>query len=315
MASQITIVFPGQGSQYVGMGKELSPQYFERASEKLGLDLKALCHRAPPEELNLTINAQPAILTHSITLWEKLRPLLEVQNISVIRVLGHSVGEYAALVCAGALSFEDAVLSTRLRGQFMQGVIPPHLGGMSAIIKLDGNLVADICQRVSNGSERVEVANFNTPDQVVISGHLKAIDRAVTALKEQVKQRFRTVPLPVSAPFHCGLMRAAAEKLQEHFCHVPFQPLQIPYVANIDGKEYPRGTAGEIVRDNLIGQVYSSVQWVRSTQALEENALVVEVGPGNVLKNLVKKCRPDVTCYSLDRDGLDFLDEWKGERA
>ena len=308
MANQITLVFPGQGGQYVGMGQDLPSRYFDQANEKLGFDLKSLCLHGPREELNLTINTQPAIVAHSMALWQQLRPRLEEKNIAVIRVLGHSVGEYAALVCAGALSFEDAIVSTRLRGKLMQEAVPPGLGGMMAIVKLDFNLVASTCQELSNAREQVDVANFNSPDQVVISGHREALNKVVAALRERTEQKFRAVPLPVSAPFHSQLMRPAALGLARHFQHLSFHPLQIPYVANIDGKEYPQGTPGAVVRENLISQVDGSVQWIASTQVLESNALVVEVGPGQVLKGLMKKCRPDVTCYSLDREEMDFLD-------
>ena len=307
--NQITVVFPGQGSQYVGMGKGLADDYFVRASEKLDFDLKGLCLNGPTEELNLTINTQPAILTHSVTLWEKLRPLLDANTVSITRVLGHSVGEYAALVCAGAMDFEDAVLSTRLRGKYMQQAVPLNEGGMMAILKLDFSLVESTCGKVSSKKQKVSVANFNSPDQVVISGHWGALKKVVVALKEQTGQKFRAIPLSVSAPFHSELMKPAAEKLRQHFNHLHFRPLHIPYVANINGKEYPRGTLGKIVQENLVQQIYRSVQWLLSTAVLEKGATVIEVGPGQVLKGLVKKCRPDVTCYSWERDGQDFLRE------
>ena len=305
--NSVTVVFPGQGSQYVGMGRGLPDDYFVRASEKLDFDLKALCLNGSSEELNLTVNTQPAIFTHSITLWEKLRPILDANAISVGRVLGHSVGEYAALVCAGAMGFEDAVLSTRLRGKYMQEAVAPYEGGMVAILKLDYSLVESTCEKISRKEEKVSVANFNSPDQVVISGHQGALKKVVAVLKEQTEQKFLAIPLSVSAPFHSELMRPAAERLREHFNHLNFHPLQLPYVANINGKEYPRGTLGKIVQDNLIEQIYRSVQWLLSTAVLEKEAIVIEVGPGQVLKGLMKKCRPDVLCYSWERDGEDFL--------
>ena len=295
-----TLVFPGQGSQYVGMGADLPRTFFDRAGEKLGLDLTDLCRNGPVEKLNLTAYTQPAILAHSIALLERVRPLFESKGIAVARVMGHSVGEYAALVCAGAMSFEDAVWSTHLRGKFMQEALPPGRGGMSAVLKLDFQMVSEICLEMDREGERVAVANFNSPDQVVISGHLKALERVAHALKKKAAQRFRIVPLPVSAPFHSPLMAPATEKLARHFEQVSFRPLQLPYVANIDAVEYPVQTPGEVVKSNLIRQIEGSVQWISGTRVLEREPLVFEIGPGRVLSSLVKKCRPDAICHPLD---------------
>ncbi|MCY4644499.1 MAG: ACP S-malonyltransferase [Bacteriovoracales bacterium] len=303
LSSKATLIFPGQGSQYVGMGKDLPRDYFDRAGQRLGLDLATLCREGPLEKLVLTPYTQPAILTHSVALLERVRPLLASKGISIARVMGHSVGEYAALVCAGAMSFEDAVWSTHLRGKFMQEAVPPGEGGMAAVLKLDFCTVAETCRQVDREGERVGVANFNSPEQVVISGHLKALDKVARALGEKAKgKRFRVIPLPVSAPFHGPLMALAAERLAEHFRRISFRPPELPYVANIDGREYPAGTPGDVVKQNLIRQIEGSVQWMTGTKALEENPLVFEIGPGRVLSALVKKCRPDATCYSLDGD-------------
>ena len=309
-----TIVFPGQGSQYVGMGSKTSLHYFERANELLNINLKSICLEGPREQLNLTPNTQPAIVVHSIALWEELRPRLEAQGISVCRVLGHSVGEYAALVSAGAMSFEDAVLSTRLRGQLMEKALPSGQGAMSAILGQDIDLVGKTCKAVEEqGQEVVEVANYNSPEQVVISGHRGAVKKVSQILSQHTQSKFRAIPLPVSGPFHSKLMKPAAEKLAHHLQNLSLRPLKISYVANTDGKEYTQETSGDVMRRNLIQQVYSSVQWTKSTQTFEEGALVIEVGPGQVLKGLIKKCRPDATCYSVDRDGMDFLELEKGQ--
>ena len=308
---QVTIVFPGQGSQYVGMGRELASDYFDRASERLGYDLRALCLKGPQEQLDLTTHTQPAVLTHSIALWEELRLRLAAQNISVARTLGHSVGEYAALVCAGAMDFADAVETTRLRGKFMQQAVPVGQGGMVAILGMDNQLVARACAQLSTSAARVEVANFNAPGQVVIAGHFGAMEKVLATLREQ-GHKLRAVSLPVSAPFHCQLMEPAAKKLAAHLAQVSLRPLELPYVANVNGREYSRTTTGKILRQNLVQQVSNSVQWTASTQVLEAGAVVIEVGPGQVLKGLMKKCRPDVQSYAVDRDGWEFLDQWAG---
>ena len=316
----LTVVFPGQGSQYVGMGKGLPPQsqrYFQRASDVIGLDLQSLCLSGPAEKLNLTENTQPALVATSIALWETVRPFLVEKKISLARTLGHSAGEYAALVCSGALSFEDAIACTRLRGKFMQQAVPPGEGAMTALIRVKEEVVKETCQTVSRGrTDRVWVANLNSDDQVVISGHHQAVKRALEELEKKKLTRYRAVALPVSAPFHCPLMKPATEKLQKALEDIAFHPLKIPYVANVDGREYPQGTPGETVRKNLVEQVESSVQWNLSTQVFEKNPVVLEVGPGRVLKGLVKKCRPDAFCHSLeDENALDELVHSLKERS
>ena len=200
VGKSITLLFPGQGGQYVGMGRKLPKDfqhYFIRANKQLDMDLHALCLEGPAEELNLTTNTQPAILTYSMALWEQLRSLLEEYGISVARVLGHSVGEYAALVCANAIDFEDAVQSVHLRGRFMQEAVPVGQGGMVAVLKVDMDLVATICQKVNdlNRYGVVDVANCNAVDQVVISGHLSAMDEVIKDLQQQVGRSLRAVPI------------------------------------------------------------------------------------------------------------------------
>ena len=256
---KVTLLFPGQGAQYVGMGNNLKEtefyNYFKKADEILKYSISDIAANGPDDQLKLTENTQPAIVTHSVALFEKLKPILAKKNIEIAQVLGHSVGEYAALVAAGVLKFEDAVKAVHLRGKYMQEAVPVGQGKMIAILKLDGDIVKEACRKASTADSQVMPANFNDPKQIVISGHAEACDQAVKWLEENVKERFGAIPLQVSAPFHSALMKPAAEKMTAVLSDIKFEANTIPYIANIDAKKYNNGTDIELIRQNLIDQI------------------------------------------------------------
>lgn len=313
MTKSVTLIFPGQGAQYIGMGKNLegTPSYelFNKANDALGYSLSTLMFEGPEEELKLTENTQPAILAHSVALFQKVKTILDEKGITIDRVLGHSVGEYAALVAAGVLSFEDAVKAVNLRGKFMQEAVPAGKGKMYAVMKVSEEMVRKACEEASTETERVMPANFNEPSQIVISGEANACDRAVKWMEENVGDGFRAIELKVSAPFHSSLMEPAAKKLNEAFGNFTFNENKIPYVANIDAKEYAAGTNPETIKENLFKQVDGSVLWTQSVQALPDDTVCLEVGPGRVLMGLVRKINRNIKVISLDKDGA--MDEVK----
>lgn len=306
MSKKITLVFPGQGSQYVGMGNNLkdSPayEYFNRADKVLNFSLSELCNAGPAEELKLTKFTQPAIVTHSIALFSNLKKILAEKEITIERVLGHSVGEYSALVAAGSLSFEDAVKAVHLRGQYMQKAVPAGKGSMYAILKCPQEKILEACEQASTEDEKVQPANFNEPNQIVISGHKEACERAVTWLGENITGRLRALELPVSAPFHSTLMLPAEEKMAETLNSLEFKPNGVEYIANIDAQTYAEGTEAQIIKDNLIKQICGSVLWTQSMQSIPEGSIIIEVGPGKVLSGLAKKINRDFKILSLDND-------------
>lgn len=301
---KVTLLFPGQGAQYVGMGNNLKEtefySFFKKANEILKYSISDICSAGPEDQLKLTENTQPALLTHSVALFEKLKPILAQKNIEIAQVLGHSVGEYAALVAAGVMKFEDAVKAVHLRGKYMQEAVPVGEGKMIAILKLDGDIVKEACRKASTADSQVMPANFNDPKQIVISGHAEACDQAVKWLEENVKERFGTIPLQVSAPFHSTLMKPAAEKMTAVLSDIKFTSNTIPYVANIDAKKYDNRTDIELIRQNLIDQICGSVLWTQSIQELGITTKFIEVGPGKVLAGLVKRILPDAQILSLD---------------
>lgn len=307
MTKSVTLVFPGQGSQYVGMGKALeghpSFAFLDKANATLGYDLKNMMLEGPDEDLKLTANTQPAILTHSVALFDKLWEVLLNKGIKIDRVLGHSVGEYAALVAAKALSFEDAVKAVNLRGTYMQEAVPAGKGKMVAVMKIPMEKIEECCKAVSIDGNEVMPANFNEPNQTVISGHAEACDRAVKWFEENVSDSHRCVELNVSAPFHSSLMGPAREKLSAHLDTLEFRPTFVPYIANIDAKEYPADTPGDVVKKNLVEQVDGSVRWTQSIQALPDDTVVIEVGPGRVLMGLLRKINRNIKVISLDKEG------------
>ncbi len=302
MVKSVTLLFPGQGSQYVGMGKNLDHDLYDKGNEILGFDLKKLMHEGPEEELKLTHNTQPAILKHSITILNHLLPILQKHNIKIDRVLGHSVGEYAALVAAGVLSPYDAIHAVHLRGKYMQEAVPVGTGKMFAILKVPADIVALACNTVSQPNSEVMPANFNDPSQIVISGESQACIRAVAWLEENYKEAHRAMELNVSAPFHSSLMKPAADQLKAAFAKFKWHENKIPYIANIDATLYAEGTNPEVIINNLYHQAYGPVLWTQSIEKLPSDTLCLEVGPGKVLMGLVRKINKDIKVIPLDKD-------------
>jgi [acyl-carrier-protein] S-malonyltransferase len=315
----VTLLFPGQGAQYVGMGKNLmdfseSKTVFDKADSALDFKISELCFEGPVEQLVLTENTQPAIVTHSIALFEKLKTILDEKNISITRVLGHSVGEYSALVAAGSISLEDAVRSVKNRGKFMQDATPSGVGKMFAVMRVPSEIVAKACAVSSTEDNKVMAANFNEPTQTVISGHAEACARAVEWITENFEGRSRAIELKVSAPFHSSLMKPAEHKLNTFFDSISIKDNEIPYVANVNTQEYPIGTNGDVIRENLVNQVCGSVLWAQSIAKLDENEIFIEVGPGKVLTGLNKKINKEFKTYTLDSDkGFEGLVEFLNE--
>ena len=307
MVKSVTLIFPGQGAQYVGMGSSLegqpSAEFLNKANTVLGYDLKNMMLNGPEEDLTLTANTQPAILTYSTALFERLQEILTKNDIKIDRVLGHSVGEYAALVAAKSLSFEDAVKAVNLRGTYMQEAVPAGMGKMIAVMKVPMDIIEKACSDCSEENNEVMPANFNEPNQTVISGHAEACDRVVQWLEENYTDPYRCVELKVSAPFHSSLMKPAAQKLADHFETIEFKSTMIPYVANIDAKEYGADTAGNKVKENLVKQVDGSVRWTQSIADLSDDTVCIEVGPGRVLMGLLRKINRNIKVISLDKEG------------
>lgn len=290
-------VFPGQGSQYPGMGQDLADEFdearqvFDEADEALGFSLSRLCFEGPEEQLRLTEKTQPAMLAVSIALFRILEKRENVPDY----VAGHSVGEYAALVAAGGLDFQDAVRLVHQRGRFMQEAVPVGEGAMAAVMGLELSDVKQICQEAALG-EVVSPANINTADQIVISGHRRAVERA--AALAQVRGARKVRSLPVSAPFHCGLMKPAQERLARVLEEITFQDLRVPLVNNLEAREVRDATGA---REGLIGQVSSPVLWSESIERLVEAGVstFVEVGPGRVLRGLIRRIAPSVKVYNV----------------
>jgi [acyl-carrier-protein] S-malonyltransferase len=301
---KIALVFPGQGSQAVGMGRELgqaSPRW-EAASAALGFDLRRLCFEGPEADLTLTANTQPAILAASIVALDALA----AAGASGDFVAGHSLGEYSALVAAGALEFADAVRTVRARGQFMQEAVPPGEGAMAAVLGLDRALVTRACEEARDAGV-VQVANLNGPGQTVIAGATAAVRRAVELAK--AKGAKRALPLPVSAPFHSALMAPAAARLEAVLRAVRIRDLRVPLVTNVDADLL---TEGARVVDTLVRQVTAPVRWEEViTRLVKEGAgTFVEVGPGKVLSGLIRRIAPEVRVLNVeDRSSLHITVE------
>lgn len=284
----MAFIFPGQGSQYVGMGKDLCENFkvaretFEEAEDAVGVKISSLCFEGPEEELKLTANTQPAIVTVSVS---ALRVLQSETDLSPSLLAGHSLGEYTALVAGGALDFADAVRAVRARGQFMQEAVPVGEGAVGAVLGLDDVTVSSVCDEAAQG-EVLTPANFNCPGQIVISGHTGAVTRAVKLAKE--KGAKRAILLPVSAPFHSPLMKPAGNRLEKVLESMAVRDLQIPVVANVDAQP---NTSRERIVKLLIQQVSTPVRWEESVRLMISRAIkrFVEVGPGKVLLGLMKR--------------------------
>ncbi len=300
---KVTVVFPGQGTQYVGMGKVFSDHaHFANANKATGYDLKKMMLEGPADDLKLTENTQPAIVAHSLMLFEKLEGLLKNKNITIERVLGHSVGEYAALAAAGVMNFEDAVRAVHYRGKYMQEAVPAGKGTMYAILKQTEETVKEACEAASTSDEKVQPANFNEPSQIVISGDKFACERAIRLMGEKTNDRVKAIELQVSAPFHCALMKPAELKLKPVLEKIDFKNLRYNYIANVDAKEYATDTNPQTIRENLLKQVCGSVLWTHSIQKLADATVIIECGPGKVLAGLIKKINPNIKVISLDTE-------------
>ena len=300
---KVTIAFPGQGTQYVGMGKNfLGTNFFEKANEAVGYDLASLMLEGPAESLKLTENTQPAIVAHSLMLFEELKMILAGKGITVDKVLGQSVGEYSALSAAGVLSFEDAIRAVHFRGKFMQEATPAGKGTMYAILKQNEETIREACKLASTETEKVSPANFNEPAQIVISGDKLACERAIKIMEDKTAARVKAIELQVSAPFHCELMKPAELRLKDVLMKCIFDHQRIPYVANVDAQDYGLETPYETIIENLLKQVCGSVLWTQSIQKLSDDAIVIECGPGKVLAGLIKKINPNIRVISLDSE-------------
>jgi [acyl-carrier-protein] S-malonyltransferase len=282
-------MFPGQGSQYIGMGRALAEAYpvarhtLAEADEALGRALTRLIFEGPEEELRVTQNTQPAILAVSVAC---LRAMTEATNIEAAAAAGHSLGEYSALVAAGALDFADALRVVDQRGRFMQEAVPLGTGSMAAVLGLDLERVAEICAECAEGGEVLQVANDNCPGQVVMSGHTAAVERAGQKAKQAGAKRARL--LPVSAPFHCSLMTPAGERLAGVLARIAFAEPRIPVVANVDAQPYQEAAD---LPNRLVRQVSQLVRWQDCVLTLSGMGIerFVEVGPGKVLLGLVRR--------------------------
>ena len=307
---KFAMVFPGQGSQTVGMLAELAGDYpivqetFKQASEVLGYDLWQLVQEGPAEELNKTWQTQPALLTASMAVyrvWQQKYPALKPEVMA-----GHSLGEYSALVCAGVLDFQDAVKLVELRGKLMQQAVPEGTGAMYAIIGLDNDAIINACKEAEQG-EVVSAVNFNSPGQVVIAGAKAAVERAAALCKEAGAKR--ALPLPVSVPSHCALMKPAADQLSVSLESIT---LKAPVVAVLNNVDVKAETDAVAIRNALVRQLYSPVRWTETVEKMAQNGVevLVEVGPGKVLNGLTKRIVDSLQAVSVnDVKSLDSVEE------
>ncbi len=298
-SQQFALVFPGQGSQKVGMLADLGAAFptvkstFAEASAALGYDMWDLVQNGTQEQLNLTETTQPVLLTASVAVW---RLWCEQGGLQPSLMAGHSLGEFSALVCAGALDFADAVRLVRARGQFMQTAVPVGEGAMAAVLGLDDAKIIEICNQAS-ATGVVEAVNFNSPGQVVIAGKVAGVDKAIELLKAAGAKR--ALPLPVSAPFHTSLMRPAGEKLGEALAALNLQTPAIPVVHNVHGQTE---RDPQVIKALLVEQIYSAVKWVACVETMTEAGITatLEAGPGKVLSGLNKRVDKSLNCLNIE---------------
>lgn len=298
MSQRLLCVFPGQGSQFVGMGKDLWEAdadvrtLYATANEALGYDLRRLCFEGPEAQLQLTQHTQPAILVHSLALWG----LVVRRGVQPVLLAGHSLGEYSALVAAGVLAFTDAVRLVHKRGLFMQEAVPVGKGSMAALLGVSQQDVEALCAEFA-GDGILQPANYNDPGQIVIAGETARVEAVVEAVKARRLGRPRL--LKVSAPFHCQMLQPAAERLAKVLATVPCAPLAYPVLSNATARPY---TSSEVARELLVTQVCSPVRWQQSIQyAIAQGCDgLLEVGPGKVLAGLMRRIAPDVEILALD---------------
>lgn len=294
------IIFPGQGSQYVGMGRKLYDRLedvralFEAADRASGIALTDLCFNGPEEQLRKTYNTQPALLLTSYVAWTVLS---KETGLEPFMVAGHSLGEYSALLAAGLLNLEDAVRLTRTRGLLMEEACPAGVGGMAALLAPVLDQVEAVCAEISRGDYVVGPANLNSPEQLVLSGNAEALKEALEKLKGTGYKK--AVPLNVSGPFHSPLMKPAAEKLKVELSTIAFQPMRCPVVSNVNAQPY---NDASMTADLLYRQMFSPVRWEACIRTMVEQGVEVflEVGPQKVLTNMMKKIVPDIPCYHVE---------------
>ena len=314
----IAWLFPGQGSQAVGMGKDLvessaaARDVFARADAALGEPISKLILEGPEEELTLTANAQPALVTTSIAILAAIReryPELPRPRFAA----GHSLGEYSALVAAGALTFEDAVRLVRARGKAMQEAVPPNAGTMAAIMGVESDVLEKVCREISDElGQIVSCANYNAPGQIVIAGSAAAVQRASDVARERMRElpngsRSSSIPLRVSAPFHCALMAPAAKVVADELAKIEVKPLDFPVVANVDAR--PNADSSRI-KELLVRQVDGAVRWEQAVRLMYMEGIThaIEIGPGKVLAGLCRRTAKEIKVISVgDRTGLDAL--------
>ncbi|MCY1615384.1 ACP S-malonyltransferase [Staphylococcus pettenkoferi] len=290
------IIFPGQGSQKVGMAQDLyehdaqETEVLNTAQEALDFDLLETMFTDNDGKLNQTENTQPALVTHSMALYRALN------NIDADYTMGHSLGEYASLVASGVLSFEDAVKIVRKRGQLMADAFPNGVGGMAAVLGLDYDKVDEICRSLSTDDEIIEPANINSPGQIVVSGYKSLIDQLAKEGKSLGAKR--VMPLPVSGPFHSSMMQVIEQDFADYIDQFEWHDAQFPVVQNVNAQGE---TDAETIKQNMIKQLYSPVQFIKSTEQLIEDGVdhFIEIGPGRVLSGLIKKINRDVKLTSI----------------
>lgn len=298
---KIGVLCPGQGAQAVGMGSDLIKSYdiakkrFEEADDALGYSISKLCFEGPAEELQLTANTQPAILTVSVILGE----LLKENGVEFAVGGGHSLGEYSALVLADVIDFKDAVLLVHKRGMFMQEAVPVGKGGMAAIIGLDDDTIISVCEEATKNAGEVQAVNFNCPGQTVIAGTIGGVKKAAEELK--AKGAKKAVVLPVSAPFHSILMKPAAEKLAVEIDKISWKDPKFPIVANVNGKLQ---TDAKTIKENLIAQAASPVKWIDCVKTMTEFGAdtFIEAGPGKTLAGFNKRIDKKITTHNVENE-------------